>query len=112
MKRFVQFAAAGAVVGSVVSMVPVTATAQQSASTSSGQAYPTRAIWLVVPFPAGGTADVLGRMMAQRLSAPYGQQIVVENRAGSGGHVGAEPVARAVPDGYTIMFGTIGIHGD
>ncbi len=74
------------------------------------QSYPTRVVRLVVPFPAGGVADVLGRMTAQRLSAQYGQQMVVENRAGSGGHVGAELVARATPDGYTIMFGTIGVH--
>ena len=74
------------------------------------QNYPTRPVRLVVPFPAGGTADVLGRMTAQRLSTQYGQQVVVENRAGSGGHVGAELAARAAPDGYTIMFGTIGIH--
>lgn len=74
------------------------------------QNYPVRPVRLVVPFPAGGVADVLGRMTAQRLSTLYGQQVVVENRAGSGGHVGAEFAARAVPDGYTIMFGTIGIH--
>ena len=74
------------------------------------QAYPSRVVRLVVPFPAGGVADVLGRMTAQRLSTQYGQQVVVENRGGSGGHVGAEFAARAMPDGYTIMFGTIGIH--
>lgn len=74
------------------------------------QAYPTRPVRMIVPFPAGGVADVLGRMTAQRLSAQYGQQVVVENRGGSGGHVGAELAARAAPDGYTIMFGTIGIH--
>ena len=74
------------------------------------QNYPARPVRLIVPFPAGGVADVLGRMTAQRLSTQYGQQVVVENRGGSGGHVGAELAARAVPDGYTIMFGTIGIH--
>ena len=74
------------------------------------QTYPTRTIRMIVPFPAGGVADVLGRMTAQKLSAQYGQQMVVENRGGSGGHVGAEIAARAAPDGYTIMFGTIGIH--
>jgi tripartite-type tricarboxylate transporter receptor subunit TctC len=74
------------------------------------QNYPAKPVRLIVPFPAGGVADVLGRMLAQRLSAQYGQQVVVENRAGSGGHVGAEVAARATPDGYTIMFGTIGIH--
>jgi tripartite-type tricarboxylate transporter receptor subunit TctC len=74
------------------------------------QTYPTRTIRMIVPFPAGGVADVLGRMTAQKLSGQYGQQMVVENRGGSGGHVGAEIAARAAPDGYTIMFGTIGIH--
>ncbi len=77
---------------------------------SAQQNYPNRVVRLIVPFPAGGVADVLGRMTAQRLSAQYGQQVVVENRGGSGGHVGAEMAARATPDGYTIMFGTIGIH--
>jgi tripartite-type tricarboxylate transporter receptor subunit TctC len=74
------------------------------------QNYPNRTIRLIVPFPAGGVADVLGRMTAQRLSAQYGQQMVVENRGGSGGHVGAELAARSAADGYTLMFGTIGIH--
>ena len=81
-----------------------------AASALAQQNYPTRPVRLIVPFPAGGVADVLGRMTAQKLSAQYGQQMVVENRGGSGGHVGAEAAARAAPDGYTIMFGTIGIH--
>jgi tripartite-type tricarboxylate transporter receptor subunit TctC len=63
-----------------------------------------------VPFVAGGSADVLSRVLAQRLTQQYAQQVVVENRPGSGGHVGAEAAARAAPDGYTIVFGTIGIH--
>jgi tripartite-type tricarboxylate transporter receptor subunit TctC len=74
------------------------------------QQYPAKPIRLIVPFVAGGTADVLGRVMAQRLTQQYGQQVVVENRPGSGGHVGGEAAARATPDGYTIVFGTIGIH--
>ncbi len=97
MKQCIVFAAVGL---STVAATPVVA---QSA-------YPARVVRLVVPFSAGGVADVLGRMLAQRLTTQYGQTMVVENRAGSGGHVGAEFVARAVPDGYTLMFGTIGIH--
>ena len=89
-----------AVVACMTSVLP--AAAQQN--------YPTRVVRLIVPFPAGGVADVLGRMTAQRLTTQYGQQMVVENRGGSGGHVGAEFGARATPDGYTLMFGTIGIH--
>ena len=74
------------------------------------QQYPSKSIRLIVPFVAGGSADVLSRVLAQRLTPQYGQQVVVENRPGSGGHVGAEAAARATPDGYTIVFGTIGIH--
>ena len=82
-----------------------------SATTSThAQQFPTRPMRIIVPFVAGGSADVLSRVLAQRWSQQYGQQIVVENRPGSGGHVGAEAAARAAPDGYTIVFGTIGIH--
>ena len=77
---------------------------------AQAQQYPAKPIRLIVPFVAGGSADVLSRVLAQRLSQQYGQQVVVENRPGSGGHVGAEAAARAAPDGYTIVFGTIGIH--
>ena len=102
MKNQIVRAAIGAGWVFAAGVIALPAAAQQN--------YPHRVVRLVVPFPAGGVADVLGRMMAQRLSAQYGQQMVVENRAGSGGHVGAEFAARAAPDGYTIMFGTIGIH--
>ena len=80
------------------------------AATTHAQQYPSKPIRMIVPFLAGGTADVLGRVLAQRLTQQYGQQMVVENRPGSGGHVGGEAAARAAPDGYTIVFGTIGIH--
>ena len=98
------------IVRAAISAGVACATSVMALPVSAQQTYPNRVVRLVVPFPAGGVADVLGRMMAQRLSAQYGQQMVVENRAGSGGHVGAEFVSRAAPDGYTIMFGTIGIH--
>jgi len=77
---------------------------------AQAQQYPAKPIRLIVPFVAGGSADVLSRVLAQRLTQQYGQQVVVENRPGSGGHVGAEAAARAAPDGYTIVLGTIGIH--
>lgn len=81
-----------------------------AAAPALAQQYPAKTIRLIVPFVAGGSADVLGRVLAQRLTQQYGQQMVVENRPGSGGHVGAEAAARSAPDGYTIVFGTIGIH--
>ena len=81
-----------------------------TALSAHAQQYPAKPIRLIVPFVAGGSADVLSRVLAQRLTQQYGQQMVVENRPGSGGHVGAEAAARATPDGYTIVFGTIGIH--
>jgi tripartite-type tricarboxylate transporter receptor subunit TctC len=65
---------------------------------------------MVVPFPAGGTADVLGRIVAQQLGALNGGQVVVENRPGSGGIIGAETVARGPSDGSVLLLGTIGIH--
>jgi tripartite-type tricarboxylate transporter receptor subunit TctC len=65
--------------------------------------YPNRLVRVVVPFPAGGSADVLARIVAERLSARWGQTVVVENRIGAGGNIGAEAVYRADPDGYTIL---------
>ena len=67
-------------------------------------------IRLVVPFAAGGTADVLGRILAQQLTATTGRQVIVENRAGSGGNLGAEMVANGPGDGSVLLLGTIGIH--
>lgn len=67
------------------------------------QDYPTKPIRMVVPYPPGGTPDLLGRMIAQRLNEVWGQPVIVENRSGAGGNIGADFVAKAVPDGYTLL---------
>ena len=77
---------------------------------ANAQQWPNRVVKFVVPFAAGGTTDILGRLMAQRLSEEYGQQFVVENKAGAGGNIGADAVAKAAPDGYTFVVGTPGPH--
>ena len=72
---------------------------------TDAQDYPTRTIAFVAPFPAGGIADVAARMLAQRLSDRLGKPVVVENRSGAGAVIGAASVARAVPDGHTLLLG-------
>ncbi|MNS43205.1 Tripartite tricarboxylate transporter family receptor [compost metagenome] len=73
--------------------------------------WPTKPVRIVVPFAAGGTTDILARAVAPELSKAFGQQFIVDNRAGAGGNVGAEIVARSPNDGYTLLMGTVGTHG-
>jgi len=72
--------------------------------------YPNRPVTLVVPFPAGGPTDVIGRIISQNLSEALGQQVVIENKGGAGGNVGADSVAKADADGYTLLLATAGTH--
>jgi len=77
-------------------------------ATAQAQNFPDRPITMIIPFAAGGPTDVLGRVVAQRMSEILGQQVVVENVGGAGGQTGARRVADAKPDGYTILLGTVG----
>lgn len=79
-------------------------------TTAAWAEYPDRPITLVIPFAAGGSTDVVGRIVAERMSAELGQQVVVQNVGGAGGSLGAQQVAAAEPDGYTILMGTVATH--
>ena len=88
---------------------PASTGSGQAASTGSGQAYPNRPVRLIMPYPAGSSSnDIMGRALALRLSAQMGQQIVFDNRAGASGTLGTEMVAKAQPDGYTLLLGING----
>ena len=79
-----------------------------AASIAAAQDYPSRPITLVVPYAAGGGNDVMARIVAEKMSKTLGQQIVVENRAGAGGSIATRAVAKAAPDGYTLVLGGTG----
>lgn len=101
MKKVLLLAAAGIAALTLSSMSAVSAA-------TSADAYPTQPIKLIVPFPPGGPTDALARRLAQSLTEPLGQTVIVENKSGAGGNIGSEFVAYAKPDGYTILFGTSG----
>ena len=75
------------------------------------QTYPTRPVRFIVPFPPGGGNDVMARIIGQTLTDALGRQVIVDNRGGAGGNIGAEIAARAAPDGYTLFLGGVGSHG-
>ena len=77
---------------------------------ANAQTYPARPLTIVVPFPAGGALDTVARVIAEQMRADLGQPVVVDNRAGAGGTIGSALVARAAPDGYTILLGSVATH--
>ena len=79
-----------------------------AATAALAQPYPARPVKLIVPFPPGGNTDIVGRLIAQKLSDAFGQQVYVENRGGAGGTIGAEAAAKSPADGYTLFFATTG----
>jgi tripartite-type tricarboxylate transporter receptor subunit TctC len=90
--------------GTGAAMLPVLARATRSQALSQAQNYPARPIHLLVGFPAGGTADIIARLIGQGLSERLGQPVVVEVRPGAGGNIATETVVRAQPDGYTLLL--------
>ena len=80
------------------------------ARAQTAAAYPSKPVRLVIPFPPGGPLDVIGRLIAQKASEDWGQSVVVDNRPGAGGNIGADLVAKSPPDGYTIVMGALSTH--
>ena len=100
MKRIALFVAVFVFAGAAI--------AQQTPSTTPGQAYPNRVVRLIIPWPPGQATDLVGRVLAQKLSELFGQQVIADNRAGAGGMIGTDFVAKAAPDGYTILAASSG----
>jgi tripartite-type tricarboxylate transporter receptor subunit TctC len=92
-------------------LVASTAILALAGAASQAQTYPSKPIKIVVPFPAAGTTDLLARAVGADLGKAFGQPVIIENRPGAGGNVGADAVAKSAPDGYTLLMGTVGTHG-
>jgi tripartite-type tricarboxylate transporter receptor subunit TctC len=101
LRRFIPHASMAMIATAAVFALPALAQAPN---------YPTKPVKMVVPFPPGGSLDITGRLIAQRLSEMWGQTVVVENKPGAGGNIGADMVAKSPADGYTILMGALSTH--
>jgi len=93
-----------------IALIVLLAIAASMTDACAQSGYPTRSIRFIVPYPPGGPTDLMARSMSGRLSEALGQTVVVDNRAGAGGNVGAEIAAKSPPDGYTLLMGAISTH--
>jgi tripartite-type tricarboxylate transporter receptor subunit TctC len=89
-------------------IIAVTCCAWLAAGHASAQSYPVKAVRIIVPYPAGGTSDILSRLLSPKLNEAFGQPIVVDNRPGANGNIGADLVAKSAPDGYTLLLADLG----
>lgn len=107
LRRTLLKSTALALLAGPLGMFPMTG----AAADESAAGYPSRPVTIIVPFPAGGATDITARLVADGLAKKWDQSVIVENRPGAGGNLGSEYVARAKPDGYTLVLGVTGSHG-
>src|SRR6187455_3079514 len=93
----------------IATIAVVMMTALQFSGDAHAQGWPNRGLRIVVPFAPAGSTDIFARLIGERLSIALGQPVVIENRAGGGGNIGADVVAKAAPDGYTLLMATTGV---
>ena len=94
-------------IGAVVALAALVGS---GSAVAQAQTYPAKPIRLVVPFPPGGSLDVVARAIGQKLTESWGQPVLIDNRPGAGGNIGADLVAKSAPDGYTILEGALSTH--
>ena len=91
-------------------LMPTAFVVALAAASLAAETYPSRPVTIIVPFAAGGPTDLVARVIADKMQAPLGQALVIENVGGAGGSIGVARVARAAPDGYTLSFGNWASH--